>query len=262
MNAVAAGIGGLIAAGGAYLAFIQKKKTEGMLTELKFIKSTPLAELHDAWKSLNDQGLGEGFRDLVETRGTAGADGDETAPYSNQKCAYYEASVTREYEKTERRTDKDGKTTTHRTRGSEVVSSNTSASPIFVADGEHKVGLDLSGAEIQMKDGADKFEPYMDDKTYTFFGIRFTDTAGARTIGFRYKEKLIPVGHPLYVVGEARHSGGEIRIGKPGDKSKPFIVSVKSKEEVTAGVEGKAKMQFYAGLGLIVLGVAIALLIK
>lgn len=262
MNAIAAGFGGLLAAGGAYLAFVQKKKTEGMLTELKFIKSTPLVNLYEAWKSLNDQGLGEGFRDLVETRGIAGADGEETAPYSNQKCAYYEASVTREYEKTEQRKDKDGKLTTQRTRGSEVVSSTTSASPLFIADGEHKVGLDLSGAEIHMKDGADKFEPYVDDKTYTFFGMRFTDTSGARTIGFRYKEKLIPVGHPLYVVGEARHSGGDIRIGKPGDKGKPFIISVKSKEEVTEGVAGKAKMQLYAGLGLIVLGIAIALFVN
>jgi hypothetical protein len=37
---------------------------------------------------------------------------------------------------------------------------------------------------------------------------------------------------------------------------------VKSEEEVTAGVEGKAKTQFYIGIALVVIGLAIALFVK
>ncbi len=93
MNMFALAAGGLLAAGGAYLAFVQKKKTEGMLTELKFMKATPLQELHGTWKSLCDEGMGDGFRDFIETNGAAATDGDLIAPYSGQPCAYYEAAV-------------------------------------------------------------------------------------------------------------------------------------------------------------------------
>ena len=58
-------------------------------------------------------------------------------------CAYYEATVLREYEKQETTTDKDGKVRTNRTRGSETVSSQKSPSPLYVADGDVKVGIDL-----------------------------------------------------------------------------------------------------------------------
>ncbi len=64
------------------------------------------------------------------------------------------------------------------------------------------------------------------------------------------------------MAGEARQSAGNLRIGRPSEKGKPFIVSVKSEEEVTAGVEGKAKTQFYIGIALVVIGLAIALFVK
>ena len=262
MNMFALAAGGLMAAGGAYLAFVQKKKTEGMVTELKFMKATPLQELHGTWKSLCDEGMGEGFRDFIETNGAASTDGEITAPYSGQPCAYYEATVLREYEKQETSTDKDGKVKTSRTRGSETVSSQKSSSPLYLAEGDVRIGIDLDGATLHLKDGADRFEPYESSKTYTFFGVQFSSPSGVRTLGFKYKEKIIPLGHPLYVAGEARQSAGNLRIGKPSEKGKPFIVSVKSEEEVTAGVEGKAKIQFYIGIALVVIGLAVALFVK
>jgi hypothetical protein len=258
MNFVALGIGGLLAAGGAYLSFVQKKKTEGLVTELKFMKAVPLSELKESWQSLSDEGMADGFRDLVETNGKADTDGEVKAPYSNVPCAYYEATVTREFEKEERSTDKDGKVKTRRTRSSETVSSRKSPSPLYVTDGDVRVGIDLDGATLHLKDGEDRFEPYESNKTYTFFGVRFSAPSGVRTLGFRYKEKLIPAGHPLYVVGEARHSAGALRIGRPSEKGKPFIVSVKSEEEVIAGMQGSAKMVFYLGIALMVVGVAVA----
>ena len=54
MNFVALGIGGLMIAGGAYLSFIQKKKSEGLVTELKFMKAVSLGELKESWQSLSD----------------------------------------------------------------------------------------------------------------------------------------------------------------------------------------------------------------
>ena len=262
MNFVALGIGGLMIAGGAYLSFIQKKKTEGLVTELKFMKAVSLSELKESWQSLADEGMAEGFRDLVETNGKAETDGEMKAPYSNTPCAFFEATVTREFEKEERSTDKDGKVQTRRSRSSEVVSSRKSPSPLYVADGDIRVGIDMDGATLHLKDGEDRFEPYESNKTYTFFGVQFSAPSGVRTLGFRYKEKLIPLGHPLYVVGEARHSAGALRIGRPSEKGKPFIVSVKSEDEVIADMKGSAKMAFYFGIALMIGGAAVAVFFR
>ena len=263
MNFVTLGIGGLMIAGGAYLSFVQKKKSEGLVTELKFMKAVPLSELMESWKLLADEGMADGFRDLVETNGKAETDGVLNAPHSATQCAYFEATVTRELEKEERTTDKDGKVETNRTRSSEVVSSRKSASPLYIADGDIRVGIDMDGATLNLKDGEDRFEPYESNKTYTFFGVQFSaPSGGARTLGFRYKEKLIPLGHPLYVVGEARQSAGALRIGRPSEKGKPFIVSVKSEEEVVADMQGSVKTAFYTGIALMIGGAAVAVLFR
>jgi len=135
--------------------------------------------------------------------------------------AYFEATVLREYEKEETSTDKDGKIQRKTTRGSETVSSQKSPSPLYVSEGDVRIGLDLDGVSLHLKDGPEKFEPYESTKTYTFFGVRFSAPSGVRTLGFKYREKIIPLGHPLYVTGEVRHSGGALRIGKPGEKGRP-----------------------------------------
>lgn len=262
MNPLAVGIGALLAAFGAYLAIVVRKKTEERVTELKFMKAAPLAEILSFWKSLVDQGLGDNYRDMVETNGTAVCDGQLRSPYGDIPCVYYEAMVTREYEREEVVRDKEGRTQRRVVRASEPVSSQKSPSPVYISDGGIRIGLDLDGADIDLKEGADRFEPYESSRNYSFFGVRFSSPSGSRTLGFRYKERIIPVGHPLYVVGEARASAGGLRIGLPSEGDKPFIVSVKSEEEVTRGEQGKAKMQLFLGIALVVIGIVVALFVK
>lgn len=263
MSMMSLGLGALIAAGGAYLAFVQKKKTEGEVTELKFMKASPLAEIHATWKTLVDQNLGGNYRDFIKANGQAATDGEQLSPYGHVACASYVATVEREYEKDETSTDKDGKTTRKTTRSSEVISSQKSPAPFYIADGDVRIGIDLDGAAVDYKDGCDRFEPYENTRSYSFFGVPFSlPSSSARTLGFRYKEKIIPAGHPLHVVGEVRDSSGSLCIGKPSEKGKPFVVSVKSGESVVQDRERSAKTTFYIGIVLMVVGVAVAIFIK
>lgn len=264
MSTLSIGLGALIAAGGAYLAFVQKKKAEEKITELKFTKPSSLAEIRDTWRALVDQNLGGNYREFIKTNGQAATDGEQLSPYGHVDCAYYVATVEREYEKDETSTDKDGKSTRKTTRGSEVISSQKSPAPLYVAEGDVRIALDLDGAAVDYKDGCDRFEPYENTRTYSFFGVPFTlpPSSSVRTLGFRYKEKIIPVGHPLHVVGEVRDSSGSLRIGKPTEKDKPFVVSVKSGESVVQDRESGAKTTFYLGIVLMVVGVAVAIFIK
>lgn len=64
---------------------------------------------------------------------------------------------------------------------------------------------------------------------------------GIRTIGYRYTERGIRLGIALYVVGQANDRDGHLEIAKPSDKSDPFIVSVKSKNEFIGNLGSAAK---------------------
>ncbi len=260
MSALSMGIGAAIALGGAYLAFVQKKKSEGEITELKFSKNTPLADIHSVWKSVADQGLG--YRDFVETGGKAVTDGELLSPHGKIPCAYFTATVVREFEKDEMVKDDKGVMQRKTTRGSETVSSQTSPTPLYVEDGDVRIPIDIDGASVDFRDGANRFEPFESNRAYSFRGVSFTVPQGTRTLGFRYAEKIIPLGHPLYVAGEARESAGALRIGRPSEKGKPFIVSVKSEEEVVKSRESGAKAQFWFGIALIVVGIAVAIFVK
>ncbi len=262
MSMLGLGVGGLVAAGGAYLAFVQSKKSEGLARELQFMKATSLSEIEESMKALEAEGLGDSFRDVVETNGSAETDGELKSPHSETPCAYFQASVTREYEKMETYTDKDGKVRTRRTKLYEPVSNEKSHSPLYIADRGTRVRIDLQGADLDLKSGEERYEPFKEDRGYSFFGVNFTVPSGTRTLGFKYSEKLIPLGQSLYVVGEVRKSGGELSIGKPSEKGKPFIVSVKSEEEVIAGMKGSAKTTQYFGYALLVIGAALAVFLN
>ena len=260
MSALSMGIGAVIALGGAYLAFVQKKKSEGQITELKFSKNSTLPDIKNAWKSVAEQGLG--YRDFIETTGKAVTDGQLLSQHGKIPCAYFTATVVREFEKDEMVKDDKGVVQRKTTRGSETVSNQNSPTPLYVEDGGVRVPIDLDGASIDLKDGANRFEPYESNRTYSFWGVSFTVPQGTRTLGFRYAEKIIPLGHPLYIAGEVRESAGNLHIGKPSEKGKPFIVSVKSEEEVVKSREAGAKAQLWFGIALIVVGVAVAIFVK
>ena len=64
------------------------------------------------------------------------------------------------------------------------------------------------------------------------------------------------------MLGEASDSSGNLSIKKPTEKGKPFIITYKSEEELTAGKESAIKMQmigaiisFIAGLAVIAYGI-------
>ena len=64
---------------------------------------------------------------------------------------------------------------------------------------------------------------------------------GRRILGYNYTESIIPIGQRIYVIGEASDSDGALIIKKPREKGKPFIVSLKSEEEIIGSHESSAK---------------------
>lgn len=93
-----------------------------------------------------------------------------------------------------------------------------------------------------------------------FGGFSFTlsPTQGGRRItGYHYSEHVIPLGEQVYILGEASDREKELIIRQPQEKGKPFIISVRSEEEITKGLEKSATLQQWFGFGLIAVGLAV-----
>jgi hypothetical protein len=83
---------------------------------------------------------------------------------------------------------------------------------------------------------------------------------GRRTLGYKYEEQIVPVGKPIYVLGEASDAGGQLAIRKPTKKGTSFIVSLKSEEELTRSAAGTATGLTVGAAIAAVAGVIVALL--
>ena len=228
-------LGGLLIIGGAALSFFVPRKIKARNIEIKFMKTTPIGELKGLLEHNEKEGL-SGYRHYVEIKGSAGSDSPEKTPYSERDVAYYDSYLYQVYE--EVHTFRDDKGNTHRqiVKKESQISSQQSSNPVTVKDNQtgDKVYLDVNqtGLKMETLKTLDRFEPANNMKNYNFFsGFSFSNM-GARTLGFRMLEKTIPLGQPLYILGEAWLEGTRIQIGKPGEKDKPFIVSVRSEADI------------------------------
>jgi hypothetical protein len=59
----------------------------------------------------------------------------------------------------------------------------------------------------------------------------------------------------MYVLGEAYMDCGQLVVGAPRDKKKPFIVSTKSEEELIKTKKSSANLQLIGGIVCAVIGV-------
>ena len=232
----------LIAVGLFFGSRAQKKK----LTQIKAAETTTAAELADLAAAVaKDIGAGS-FNQIAEVKGGIECTEPLVSELSQTKCVYYSMSVTREYEETYWETDDKGSKVQRTRRGSESVASNSRSISFLVRDATGTISVDPDGAS------------FVDEKVFSRFeqgdirgaGLRFGSynltlgslamQADRRTLGYRFEESAIPVGRPIYVLGEAVDSDGRLRIRKPDKKGASFIVSLKSEEQLVKGAQSSA----------------------
>jgi E3 Ubiquitin ligase len=109
------------------------------------------------------------------------------------------------YEVTDRDSDGDSRTS----RRSEVVASNERFAPFVVEDESGAVGVRGEGAEVDALEVMNRFERETGGAgTITLGGVTVNLGGGARTVGYRYEEKILPVDSPVYVLGPPKRMGG------------------------------------------------------
>lgn len=236
------GIIGLVLAlvGGLLFYFGQKSARKAALIE--GVPTSPAADVPN-------QAPGT----LVEVVGTLRCDAPLTGELSSQACAYVSTTVEREYEVLER----DSNGSTRRDKRSETVNSTTHSVPFSVEDESGRVAVTPDGADVDLMNVVDRYEEARSGASISIGGFNINLGSGDGTLGYRYRENILPVDQHVYVLGVVQADGS---IGKPIDKrpNQTFTISYRSEEALLQSTASSAKWLRYSALALFVVGVLVA----
>jgi hypothetical protein len=178
--------------------------------------------------------------------------------------AYYTAELVQVYEEQENYTDAQGQQQRRTVRKEQSVTNEKSAEPLLLKDagtgGTVLIDLQDGGLQMDLINGCDRFEPVENMNTYGFYNAYTPRPLGNRTLGYRMKEKIIPLGQPLYVLGEAQMRSGSIIISRPSDSKKSFIVSTKSESQIAGEAKRGSVFALAGGIVLALGGAAVAVM--
>lgn len=249
----------LLIGGGLFAIFYIKPKTQNSITEIKYMQTKTISELNDMFKQMDENGLGNEYREFVELKGTIVSDNLVTTPFSNRKVAYYNSKVAQVTEIKEQYRNSNGNIQTRTTKHENTISNEKSSQEIFMKDNssEEPVILELNGTgcKLDIPKTFDRFENKNNLGNYGYFKSFSWNTFGAETIGFKMTEETIDANQNLYVIGEAFRVGDTLHIGKPQDSKKPFIITTKSEEDLVNSSKQKAMFTLIGGIIAIVVGI-------
>lgn len=171
----------------------------------------------------------------VEVAGITEADMPLTSPATNTPCLYYRHQV----EQLEVDYDRDYDGDYQREEHWRTVADSKRDVPFTIRDSSGAVGVNPDGASFVSKQtmngqyGAYGVDVYRQEKSDGIMGTvldTISSLGGGATNSFRTSEWVIPLGQQVYVLGNAVRQGDQCIIGKGNG---PFIVSVKSEEQLT-----------------------------
>jgi hypothetical protein len=258
---------GLALIGLSILLIFLRRKSQDKLLEIKSTQTSTTKELVDLCQSVKD-GIGNsgGFKQLSEIKGVVKCAQPLNGELSKQPCVYYAMNVSERYEETYYEKDSKGNSVRRTRTGSTTVASNSQSVHFEVEDASGRITVNPNGADIDPVQVVSKYEPSMQGRNSVSFGS-FSFNVGRSTgdrkiLGYEFTEKIIPLDRRVYVIGEASDSTGELMIQQPSEKGKPFIITLKSEEELTKGTESNIKalmigaiVSLIAGLGAIAYGI-------
>lgn len=190
---------------------------------------------------------------LVEIKGTLRCEAPLTSELAGETCAYYRATVTREYTRPDRDDDDVGSD-----RRTEILSQNEQFAPFVVEDATGAVPVNAEGAEVDARQVMNRFERNTRNEgpSISLGGATLNLGGGERTIGYRYTETILPVDAQVYVLGTMQQNGG-IGAPEPGSEEHRFVVSHRSEEALGQSLGKTVLWLGVGGIGAIALGVVL-----
>ena len=227
--------------------------------ELKTAKPSKVADLLDLARRMAEEIGDGGLTEFAELTGTASREEPLISPLAERPCLYYEMTVTRRYEEEFSYQDKDGRTRRGTRQGSEVMSRESDYGDFWLTDKTDSIAVRLAEAEYDgLRETVDRFEPgesYGASLRVGRFSLNLRGLGGGRrTLGYQYKERILPIDTQLTVIGQVSDAGGELAVGAGGLR---YIVSTRTRKQIIGSAERVAKFTSIASGVLMLLGVAL-----
>ena len=256
--------------------WILKGKKENKLAVINEFEQSTIKMIRENYDFIKG-GYGKGnFSNYVEVNGYASHGEPLIAEFSGIECVHYHSKVVEEFEEEQAYTDQNGKRRYRWVRNSRVVQDIERKLDFDLDDETGLIFIELDGADFSKESVYSDYEqgenPDFSRKVKSG-SSGFLDSLlsglssggrkrnGTRILGYKYTEEAIPINSKLYVIGEANDRNGELTISAPKDKSKPYIISLKSEEQLVKAFQKKIQLFklgaiacFVIGLGLVAFG--------
>jgi hypothetical protein len=269
-------VGIIIVLLGLGLLFWSKKKKQGaaVMATTETSRVGDLVALVDSVRAELPGGGGSGYAEVVELKGTVVCDAPVIGELSGQAGAICDSRVMRVVETRHEVRDSQGSVRTEWRKSEEVVSQNRREAVFHLDDGSGRVRVLPSGAKLELEKVVDRFEPPTgveqglgDALTVGYGGFRvsvgasgFASGGHRRTLGYRFEERLLPVGRALYALGELADVDDGLVLRQPTAKGASYLLSLKSEAELVAAASKAARWMAVGGVGLAVLGALLAVI--
>lgn len=243
---------GIILIGIGVFLYFNRQNALNKSMDVRYYETSKVKDLIDTYKSITKE-LGSGMYSagIVEIKGIGNTDNPLVSEHTQTECLYFSSSVERKYEVQEQYTDSDGNYRSRTVTRTDTISSNQKSTPFYINDGSgEKILVNPEGADIDAEEVLNNFQA---DAPLNF--IASSLLSNSRTLGYTYRESIIPLNTHLYILGEIADRSGKVSIVKPKEKGKQFIVSIRSEEQIVEAAETSAKWQLYGGIALGVVGI-------
>lgn len=249
----------LLIAGGLWSIFYLRPKTKNHVLEIKSMQTKSISQLLNIFKQMEENGLGDNYREFVELKGKVKSDKLFETPFSNRQVVYCESNLSQVTENKEQYRDNNGNIRTKTTKHENTISNEKTSEEILLDDGSSDkyvvLEINATGCKLDIPKTFDRFEPKNNLGNYKYFNSFSMSRYNSNTLGFKMTEKTIEKNKNIYVIGEAFKVGNDIHIGKPNDNKKPFIVTTKSEEDLVNNSNQTAMFALIGGVIAIIAGI-------
>ena len=245
----------------AIALFFSQKSQANKAFSIQSAQSVTAGELKTMAQAIADDIGGGNWREYVKVWGTIKCDRPLQSPLKSADCVFHKTKVTWEYEETVTKTDSEGERTTETEKDSETLSSERQSVPFWIEDETGRVQVEPEDADLETINVVNEFQPHQPRGGLLSYGGFSLDVSpygrqsGRSTVGYRYKESILPVDRKVLVVGMVSDHTGELVIQKPLKADQKFIISLKNDEALTQTAKQGAQQAFYGMVGCGVLGV-------
>jgi hypothetical protein len=258
-------IGIILIVMGIILFFVRRNQIQTGLS-LKSARVTTIGELKNTAQAIEAEIGGGNWRDYVKLWGKVTAEEPLLSEIKKEACVYYTMTVKREYEEKVREQDQQGNWVEKTQRKSETVANNQRSIPFILEDETGTIVVNSEKAQIETIKVLDEFRPGEAPAGMIGWGsfslLVHSSSTGtqSRTLGYHYRESILPVGREVLVIGEVSDETGKLRIGIPSSSQQKFIISFKTNEALSASLNQSAKNIFSGMVACLIIGVILFLI--